>query len=556
MQEGSIIDGKYILGRQISEGGMGVVYQATHINLSRDFAIKFVKFSKNLDAEARFEQEAQILSSIRHPNIVEVTDFGRHGDYPYMVMTFLEGITLARAIEGSKVNRLPLDRAIKLGIKICDALRTVHSNEIIHRDITLNNIIVHNDNIWLIDFGVAKYKSSIEDTRGNLTPLGHKVGAPVEYSAPELQREGSQESIQSDLYSLGVVFSLLFLGRKINKYPASQDLPEYYTPHILTHLGTLLDGLLNPDPQKRISCAQDVETILIELQQASKRSHLWLPKVSEEKIPSFSTGKIFFVVFVCLVGTVLYKNWFLSSLSDSSQRIVGADEFAIGMDNEGSLPAELNSVKDSPREIVSKGIVFLFSEYSGSYLARSETTIEQYEQCVLSKGCKSEALDKHPNCTKSVGKNTPMTCVTYSEAQQFCSFVGGELPNKSSWLKTATLGGTSATPWKENNVDCTHAVVFQVDTPAHGCQGKGPIEVCKKPLGTTPQGHCDLIGNVFEMVRSDFSTKVCAVGGSWLKGESRERGAKSQIFPEKNERLEHVGFRCSMNIPQADTPSL
>jgi serine/threonine-protein kinase len=212
---GTVLDDKYRLEQIIGTGGMGKVYMATHLYMDNTVAIKILdpRLSSNENALKRFRQEAQASASIKHSNIVGVTDFGVTKDtgIAYLVMEFLEGMELRERIDQQK--QLDYKEIYLIVQQTCAALHTAHSKDIIHRDLKP-------DNIWLIrseiganrvkvlDFGIAKLKSSPASSK--LTEIGTVIGTPS-YMSPE-QFHGEELGAQSDIYSLGVIIYEMLTG--------------------------------------------------------------------------------------------------------------------------------------------------------------------------------------------------------------------------------------------------------------------------------------------------------------------------------------------------------
>ncbi len=202
---GSVVGGRYRVVRELARGGLGEVYEATHIELQRRVALKLLSgnIARDLETIKRFQREAQTASQIGHPNIVDVHDFGRTQDgLPYLAMEFLEGEDLDDHLAAR--GALPLARVIELLAPVASALDAVHARGIVHRDIKPANIFLASridgsEQIKLLDFGLAAFHE-----RGDrLTQLGTVVGTP-HYMPPEAA-EGDLAGPRGDVYSLAVV---------------------------------------------------------------------------------------------------------------------------------------------------------------------------------------------------------------------------------------------------------------------------------------------------------------------------------------------------------------
>jgi serine/threonine protein kinase len=209
---GVTIDRRYRIDARIGEGGMGVVYRATHVALNKPFAIKVMRGEQANDPEIvqRFVQEARAVSEIGHPNIVNISDFGTTAEGAvYFAMEFLHGQTLAQHM---LLGPLARERAFQIFIQITGALEAAHQQGIVHRDLKPDNIYLtreaeHQDFVKVLDFGIAKVKNAA----AKLTRTGMVFGTP-HYMSPE-QAAGQSVDHRSDIYSLGVIMFQVFAGQ-------------------------------------------------------------------------------------------------------------------------------------------------------------------------------------------------------------------------------------------------------------------------------------------------------------------------------------------------------
>ena len=215
---GKTIAGRYRVERLIAKGGMGRVYLATQIPLERQVAIKLL-VNQRLDAEfrKRFFLEASICAKLVHRHIVTVHDYGEaeNGEL-FMAMEYLDGVPLSKLIQ--KQVRLPSERACKIALQVCRALRAAHKSGVVHRDLKPGNVIVltdedqdGNDFIKVLDFGLVKaFEGSGADVN-DLTKSGTWLGSP-RYMAPE-QIRCQPVDPRTDIYSLGVILFHMLAGR-------------------------------------------------------------------------------------------------------------------------------------------------------------------------------------------------------------------------------------------------------------------------------------------------------------------------------------------------------
>jgi serine/threonine protein kinase len=209
MQElapGAIIMGRFQLLKLLGSGGMGAVYKVKQMVLDKEFAIKFLTAGKvDEKASQRFSREAKAVSRLNHPNIVRVYDVGvTERGSPFMIMDLVEGTTLADVLK--KVVQMPVKRAVRIFIQICDAMAHAHDQNVLHRDLKPGNIMLTVDDegqesIRILDFGIAKLVQEPGTSNLTLTATGEVMGSPV-YMSPE-QGTGMGIDHRSDIYSLG-----------------------------------------------------------------------------------------------------------------------------------------------------------------------------------------------------------------------------------------------------------------------------------------------------------------------------------------------------------------
>lgn len=210
--------GGFVIEEPLGEGGMGVVYLARHPILNRRFAVKVLKPEAAADPwlTKSFLREAQTLSALKHPHIVDIVDFGPlDDDRQYMVMEFLEGHTLAQELQAC--GRLPTLRALQLADQILDGLWAAHSVDVIHRDLKPSNVLLAkvsggNEVAKLLDFGLSKQTpSTIRESELQVTDGRSAMAGTPEYIAPE-QARAQPACKQSDLYSFGVMLYEMLTG--------------------------------------------------------------------------------------------------------------------------------------------------------------------------------------------------------------------------------------------------------------------------------------------------------------------------------------------------------
>jgi len=214
MKSGAVLAGRYRIERLISRGGMGAVFEATQLGLDRSVAIKLLlpALSRDEKMRERFRREARSAASLRHPNIIQIYDYGISDHGPYIVMELARGKSLRQLLSQGA---LAIDLTVDLMGQICSALAAAHSARIIHRDLKPDNIMIEEQSdgqiaAKVLDFGIAKLREAqAEEGDANLTGATI-VGSPA-YMSPE-QSLGSELDARSDLYSLGIVLYEMLTG--------------------------------------------------------------------------------------------------------------------------------------------------------------------------------------------------------------------------------------------------------------------------------------------------------------------------------------------------------
>jgi predicted Ser/Thr protein kinase len=208
------IAGRFRIECEIGTGGMGTVYRATHLGLQRSVAVKIIKseFAGDSDVADRFMREARTMAKLRHQRAAMIFDAGNLPDgRHFIIMEFVEGRTLSEALV--REGRFSAERAVSIGLQICEVLEEAHQIGIIHRDLKPSNIMLNERGVCVLDFGVAKVLASSTDATAShaSTGSGQIIGTP-RYMSPE-QCLGQRVGARSDLYSLGILLYEMLTGR-------------------------------------------------------------------------------------------------------------------------------------------------------------------------------------------------------------------------------------------------------------------------------------------------------------------------------------------------------
>lgn len=261
--------GKYEVLEHIGHGGMAEVYKGQHVRLDRPVAIKILHpfLADEEGFVVRFQREARIVATLRHPNIMQVFDFDYNEELNiyYMVMEFIDGPTLKSMM--MEKGQLPVAEAVRIGAAIADAMDYAHRRDMVHRDIKPANVMFTSEGEpVLTDFGIAKMMSL-----SGLTASGAMIGTPA-YMAPEVGL-GKEGAAAADIYSLGVVLYQMVTGQlpfesdnpmnmvmqHINDAP---PLPAQLNPDLPSPLEVVILRTLNKKPEERFVDASALASAL------------------------------------------------------------------------------------------------------------------------------------------------------------------------------------------------------------------------------------------------------------------------------------------------------
>ena len=260
---GQVLGNRYEILEKIGEGGMAVVYKARCNKLNRFVAVKILKsdLASNEETVGKFIREATAIATLSDPNIVNVLDVGNQDDLYYIVMEYVKGDTLKKVIK--EYGTLNYEAAVDVAIQIAKALDCAHRNNIIHRDVKPQNILLTEEGrVKVADFGIAK--STTTQTITNTTTI---MGS-AHYFSPE-QAKGSVVDARTDLYSLGVVIYEMVTGKvpfeadspvSIALKHIQEDVvsPKQINSKIPESLSNLIVKAMDKEPAKRYQNAKEI----------------------------------------------------------------------------------------------------------------------------------------------------------------------------------------------------------------------------------------------------------------------------------------------------------
>ncbi len=352
----------YKILEKLGEGGMGVVYKAQDLKLSRLVALKFLPAHERPtpDDAQRFQNEAQALSSLNHPGIATIYDFEESSGQRFIALEFLPGGTLRSKLREyqSSARDMPLQLVATYAVQVVDALSHAHKRNIIHRDIKTENILLTEDGkAKITDFGLAKLRGE-----KRLTRTGSTVGTAA-YMSPE-QIRGELIDGRSDIFSFGVVLYELTTGRLpfrgdheaalsysiVHEDPAPVTSLRSKVPH---SFAGIIAKCLAKDPKTRY---QNCEELAVDLQKVSQEITGFVAAGTTDMVRKGAPGWLLLggLVFLLVVGVVLYTMVAPSGKSSARRPSIAVlyvenltggpeyDSFAVGLTEE--ITSELSNI--------------------------------------------------------------------------------------------------------------------------------------------------------------------------------------------------------------------
>lgn len=259
---------RYEIVGKVGAGGMSDVYKAKDHTLGRFVAIKVLKqeFSEDVNFVTKFRTEAQSAAGLEHPNIVNIYDVGSENGMYYIVMEYVEGITLKTYIE--KKGQLSFKEAVSIAIQVGRGIEAAHNKHIIHRDIKPQNIIISTEGkVKVTDFGIARVATT--------NTINADVMGSVHYASPEQARNGFVDG-KSDIYSLGIVMYEMVTGRvpfdgestvaiAIQHLQEEMVVPSAYAPNLPISMEKIILKCTQKSPDRRY---QTISDLLMDLKKA------------------------------------------------------------------------------------------------------------------------------------------------------------------------------------------------------------------------------------------------------------------------------------------------
>jgi serine/threonine protein kinase len=619
---GQALDGRYVVERRIGSGGMGQVYLGRQLassgHIERPVAIKLLSTEGTLEQDllARFENEASIVSKLRHPNTLVFVDFGRTAQgAPYFVTEFLPGEPLSH-----RISRGPLSVAetLQIALQVCASLEEAHALGVVHRDIKPGNIFLtrvgDQELVKVLDFGIAKATQGalIAGAEKGVTAPGTVIGTP-RYASPE-QGRGQPVSPQTDLYALGVVAYECLTGKTPFEGTAVQLLKKHavdpppkmserapsssFDPRVESLIMRLLAKLPEQRPPGAGPLRQEIDGLLRQLDAKSatveqrpptppKKSGRWIPAIIALAVVAL-LGAAGMIVRHERSGPVERER---SSVPKGMIEVAGADLLM------GSKPEEVNEAfewcramagSECRKDIYEREMPAHDVHVDSFFMDETEATNEAFAAWLAKKTDLSigdrEARDKVGLVARVGGDRSgleidadlkrivvrsgwahkPMVMVTWRGAQSFCEAQGARLPTEAEWELAARGRERRRFPWGDSAPRCDQAAFGRGEgMPCHA-KGEAPDDVGGTGIDRTPLGVRGLGGNVAEWTADRFEPSYGTADGA---SSSRERTVRGGFFDmwadacrgagrsrwKEDEGAHNIGFRCVRSATEKRT---
>jgi len=506
--------GRYHLVRELGQGGMGTVYLGTDLKLNRTVAIKVLPpTTRAYLGSGRFQREVLLAAQLSHPHIVPLFEADEADDILFYVMEYVEGESLKDRL--AREGPLPLDDALRIAAEVGDALQYAHDVGVLHRDVKPANILLSRAHAMVTDFGIAKLMEQVTGGQSSLTGAGLTPGT-AEYMSPEQAGGAERLDARSDVYALAAVLYEMLVGE-----------PPFTGPSVQAIVARVLTEPPRPTRTVRPQVPPHVEHAVAS----------GLAKVPADRPPSARA-------FVdMLTRTAAGRRW------GTRSRWFGATVGALALAGVGIVMRVIGHQPPASASSSGGGALVPGGAYKvggGSrplsvvtldtfLIDSTEVTIGAYQSFL-------EAARLPPPWKRQPPVNWPATAVLWTEAQAYCRWrhPAGRLPSEAEWEAAARGPDGRAYPWGDTWEAGRANAAAATDTL---------VPVGSFPLGRSPAGAVDMIGNAWEWVARDSvsrsgETLHAIKGGAFDTPPKNAAAAYHGWVPDDRATLWKTGFRC------------
>lgn len=563
-----LLAGRYQIIKKIGSGGMAIVYLAKDLSLDRKVAIKVLREEYTEDSTFRrhFQKEAVAIAKLSHNNIVGIYDIITEDETMCLVMEYIEGETLK-----DKINRdgaMPWQQVVKYGIQIANALAYAHSNQIIHKDVKSQNIIIDkHDTVKITDFGISQMM--------NNTTITHNKGVlgSAHYFSPE-QARGEKLSYQTDVYSLGVVLYEMLIGELpfTADNPVSVALKHIQEPaknvHMLVNdipesLGFIVSKCLEKNPENRFASMQALSKAL---------SSLTMPNAVSSNLNT------------PLAAAAVTTAAAASKAAANANRVQSENNSTKPKQNvTRKAPANKKKKKKKTNILVLFGILLavlaitlfisqkLFPpseltapDFRGMTITAAEDNAKQHELTVIEAGSEfsddyaaGEIMSQTPRQGSNVSKGDTISVIISkgTEDATVPDVVGKNLDAATKLLKENNLDVGTVTEVYSDSYDAGE-VVYQ-ETDAGTKLEKGSLINLQISLGAKPQSIVpDMIGNDLETAQTQLANAKLNLGSvTYQESDEPEGYVLSQGINPGSEVDQYTTVNIVVSAGKAEEPS-
>jgi formylglycine-generating enzyme required for sulfatase activity len=557
---GKTLGSRYLVRSRLGEGGMGSVYLADDQNLPHQVVVKIphTLFLSDASFLERFLSEVRNLALNQHPHVIKILDSGEFEGVPYAVVQYVGGGDLRERVP--RGSRQSPEEILSWLPDIADALDFMHGRGFLHRDVKPSNIFFDDaGNAYLSDFGIATaIKSARSDgaaaTLPVLTTVGTFVGSPS-YAPPEAIHRRLAPAY--DQYSLAVTVYDLLSGQVPFQGETSEAVMHAKASHPAPALSDLVPDLpraaaravmraLSIDPGDRFCSCQE------------------FVRAFEEGLDTGAAGAgrkgrgrrlaLAAVAVGLLAGALALRNlWEAGAAPETSSAPVrfqaGSSpeemdralalcrRYSGRCDPESYASEHLREEWISPiqldRHEITNADFAAFAERTG-YRSTAEARGFSFHQLARAEGW-SWRRPAGPGSSHSPSPAHPVVHVSLRDAEAYCRERGRRLPTEAEWEFVARGDERRLFPWGD---------AFDEAAVGWSQRGQGPQPVGSHPAGSTPGGHRDMAGSVWEWTSSTREGMAVLKGGSWLEVDPASLRAATQLLEDSDYSSSDIGFRC------------